>query len=146
MGNWKEEVLNAITLGFWNERNSDTERKEREIKRKENEEAKLVQLRSTPWWKRPFVKFTAPGLVAMNDDDSNNDIDKIYKELDSLEKFEVEYSDNPRLLQNRPWPERAVVLSGGVIFNIILAFSIHFCQIGQFGGQLSTANAGGLPR
>jgi len=143
--NWKEELLNALTLGYLTERNYDTERKQRGIKRKENEEAKLVQLRSTPWWKRPFVKFTAPRLEAMNDN-GNNNIDKIYEELDSLEKFEVEYSDNPRLLQNRPWPERAVVLSGGVIFNILLAFSIYFCQIGQFGGQASAANAGGLPR
>jgi membrane-associated protease RseP (regulator of RpoE activity) len=42
---------------------------------------------------------------------------------------EIEYYDNPDLLQNRPWPERAVVIAGGVIFNLILAFFIYFVQI-----------------
>ena len=58
------------------------------------------------------------------------DIDKVYEDLDDLENYEVEYFDDPQLLQNRPWPERAVVLSGGVIFNILLAFSIYFAAIG----------------
>ncbi|KAL7428650.1 hypothetical protein ACHAXH_002868 [Discostella pseudostelligera] len=44
---------------------------------------------------------------------------------------EVEYSDDPNLLQNRPWHERAIVLSGGVVFNLLLAFA---CYFGEFAG------------
>ncbi|KAL7528663.1 hypothetical protein ACHAWF_002655 [Thalassiosira exigua] len=44
---------------------------------------------------------------------------------------DVDYFDDPDLLQNRPWQERAVVLSGGVVFNILLAFS---CYLGQLSG------------
>jgi len=37
----------------------------------------------------------------------------------------IEYYDDPDLLQNRPWPQRAIVLVGGIVFNIILAFSLY---------------------
>jgi len=53
---WKEEVLDAATLGFWKERKSDNDRKKRNIERKLKEEAQLLQLESTPWWKRLFMK------------------------------------------------------------------------------------------
>lgn len=43
----------------------------------------------------------------------------------------IEYSDDPNLLQNRPWHERAIVLSGGVVFNLLLAFA---CYFGEFAG------------
>jgi RIP metalloprotease RseP len=49
---------------------------------------------------------------------------------------EIEYYDDPNLLQNRPWTQRAVVLAGGVVFNILLAFTCYF-------GELSTT---GLPQ
>lgn len=41
----------------------------------------------------------------------------------------VAYYDNPDLLQNRPWPERSLVLAGGVIFNILLAFACYFGEV-----------------
>jgi membrane-associated protease RseP (regulator of RpoE activity) len=40
----------------------------------------------------------------------------------------IDYYDDPNLLQNRPWHQRAVVLSGGVVFNILLAYA---CYIGE---------------
>ena len=49
----------------------------------------------------------------------------------------TEYYNNPDLLQNRSWSQRAIVLSGGVIFNILLSFSCYF-------GQLTVGE--GLPR
>jgi membrane-associated protease RseP (regulator of RpoE activity) len=52
------------------------------------------------------------------------------------EDIEIDYYDDPDLLQNRPWFQRAVVLSGGVIFNLLLAFFIFF-------GQMTTV---GLPQ
>eukprot|EP00536_Pseudo-nitzschia_multiseries_P007994 jgi/Psemu1/196865/e_gw1.194.31.1 len=61
---------------------------------------------------------------------------------EALEAYEVEYYDDPQLLQNRPWQERAVVLSGGVIFNLILSFSIYFAAI----GPLPIGASQGLPR
>ncbi len=45
------------------------------------------------------------------------------------ENFEIDYYDDPNLLQNRPWFQRAVVLSGGVAFNMILAFTLYFGMI-----------------
>jgi membrane-associated protease RseP (regulator of RpoE activity) len=43
-----------------------------------------------------------------------------------VKDIEIEYYDDPNLLQNRDWFQRSVVLSAGVIFNLILAFSIYF--------------------
>jgi membrane-associated protease RseP (regulator of RpoE activity) len=138
--NLKEEVLNAVTLGYWNERKSDNERKQRLIERKERVEANKLELESIPWWKRLFVKTTsASSATTTNNNNNSNGIDKIYEVLDNSENFEIEYSDDPQLLQNRPWQERAVVLSGGVIFNLLLAFGIYFGEIGPLGGS-------GLPR
>jgi hypothetical protein len=138
--NLKEEVLNAVTLGYWNERKSDNERKQRLIERKERVEANKLELESIPWWKRLFVKTaSASSATTTNNNNNSNGIDKIYEVLDNSENFEIEYSDDPQLLQNRPWQERAVVLSGGVIFNLLLAFGIYFGEIGPLGGS-------GLPR
>jgi len=47
---------------------------------------------------------------------------------------EIEYYDDPNLLQNRPWTERAIVLSGGVIFNILLAWACYFGEVTVGGG------------
>jgi len=146
---WKEEVLDAATLGFWKERKSDNDRKKRNIERKLKEEAQLLQLESTPWWKRLFMKKNTGSESASMNNDSNGDdsknINKLYEELDDLESLEIGYSDDPKLLQNRPWQERAIVLSGGVIFNLLLAFGIYFgSTIGPLSGD--TANAGGIPR
>ena len=42
---------------------------------------------------------------------------------------QIEYYDGPNLLQNRPWTQRAVVLAGGVVFNILLAFICYFGEV-----------------
>jgi len=49
----------------------------------------------------------------------------------------IDYYTDPNLLQNRSWLQRFIVLSGGVIFNLILAFLLYF-------GQATVGN--GLPR
>mmetsp|Transcript_11764 Transcript_11764/g.17202 ORF Transcript_11764/g.17202 Transcript_11764/m.17202 type:complete len:572 (-) Transcript_11764:39-1754(-) len=41
----------------------------------------------------------------------------------------TDYFSDPDLLQNRPWSQRAVVLVGGVVFNIILSFSLYFGEL-----------------
>ena len=47
----------------------------------------------------------------------------------------IEYYDDPNLLQNRGWEQRAVVLVGGVVFNILLAFSLYFGELTVGGGM-----------
>jgi len=42
---------------------------------------------------------------------------------------DIDYFDDPNLLQNRPWQQRAIVLSGGVVFNILLAFACYFGEL-----------------
>ncbi|EED94386.1 hypothetical protein THAPSDRAFT_261878, partial [Thalassiosira pseudonana CCMP1335] len=55
----------------------------------------------------------------------NYDREQAYEQEDP----DVEYYTDPNLLQNRPWNERAIVLSGGVVFNIILAFVCYFGEL-----------------
>jgi len=133
--NTKDEALNAATLGYWDERKFDERRKEKKLER---EEAAKVAKGSQPFWARLFGG-NGNGSKKANAD---VDIDEIYKNLDELENIGVEYYDDPQLLQNRPWPERAVVLSGGVIFNLLLALSIYFAAI----GPLPVGSSQGLPR
>jgi len=42
---------------------------------------------------------------------------------------EIEYYDDPNLLQNRPWAEHTIVLMGGVVFNILLALTLYFGEL-----------------
>ena len=80
------------------------------------EEARVQEeLKARPWWKKIGPK----------------------RETESQIQTEIEYYDDPNLLQNRPWPERALVIAGGVVFNLILAFCIYF-------GQLTVGS--GLPK
>jgi regulator of sigma E protease len=95
------EILNMVTFGAVEAR-----------QQREKEQQLLQQVEefnNLPFWKK-MVK-TPP-----------------QKSLDRG-NVEIEYYDDPKLLQNRPWQERAVVLSGGVVFNLLLSFSIYFGQI-----------------
>mmetsp|Transcript_2505 Transcript_2505/g.5970 ORF Transcript_2505/g.5970 Transcript_2505/m.5970 type:complete len:558 (-) Transcript_2505:130-1803(-) len=107
---WKEDALNIVTFGQWDERR-------RKQRKNEAEKAVDQDWKKLSWWQKIGKKRPKKGSsgAAMSDDP---------------EDFEVEYYDDPDLLQNRPWAERAVVLSGGVIFNLILAFMIYFGEIG----------------
>jgi membrane-associated protease RseP (regulator of RpoE activity) len=48
----------------------------------------------------------------------------------------IEYYEDPNLLQNRGPGQRAVVLAGGVIFNILLAFTLYFGELTVGGGMV----------
>lgn len=101
------QVANLLTLGAMEQQRKQ---KEEEALLKE-QEAKQNQ----PWWKSIFSAQPQKPKIPpkpINPDD-----------------IEIDYYDDPDLLQNRPWPERAVVLSGGVAFNLLLAFVIYFAQI-----------------
>ena len=135
--NFKDEALDAATLGYWSERNIDEKRKEKQLEREEvAKEAKKGF--------GAFFSFFSGGRQQKKKAivDGEVDIDEIYENLDELENYEIEYYDDPQLLQNRPWPERALVLSGGVIFNLLLALSIYFAAI----GPLPVGSSQGLPR
>lgn len=89
-----------------------------ERKRAQQEEATRLaetQKASTKWWNGIFANKKPP--------------QQQQKKKNPVEKFEIDYYDDPDLLQNRSWPQRALVLSGGVLFNILLAFLIFFGEI-----------------
>ena len=56
---------------------------------------------------------------------------------------DVEYYTDPNLLQNRPWPQRLLVLSSGVLFNLMLSFSLYFASATVLSGiPVSTVDPG----
>jgi membrane-associated protease RseP (regulator of RpoE activity) len=103
------QLLNAVTLGaledkMWND----------EKRRRAEEAAASAQedkQQPVPWWKTFGTKKETKVPAAIGT------------------MGEIEYYDDPNLLQNRPWQQRAVVLSGGVVFNLLLAFVLYFGQI-----------------
>jgi membrane-associated protease RseP (regulator of RpoE activity) len=105
-----QEFVNTITFGFLEKKR----RKREEAQRLFDAEREAEEQKSLPFWSKFGKKEKeAPAPVIIDPDD-----------------IEIDYYDNPDLLQNRSWQQRAVVLSGGVIFNILLSFSIYFGQIG----------------
>ena len=106
-----QDFINIATFGIWDER--------RRRQRKEQQALQEVEEASKRSW---FQKAVGVGNIPKK------------VEVDP-EDFEIEYYDDPDLLQNRPWFQRAVVLSMGVIFNMILAFSLYFGEI-RFGSGI----------
>ena len=84
---------------------------------------------SSPWWNNIFQS----KKIKKEQDQPTI----IIEEDGTVSTPPIAYYDNPDLLQNRGWAQRAVVLAGGVVFNIILAFSLYF-------GELTIG--GGMPR
>lgn len=98
------QLLNAVTLGALEDKLWNDEKKRR------MQEAAATTRDEEPWW----TKFGGKN-------EKNKSTDALVAE--------IQYYDDPNLLQNRPWQERAVVLSGGVVFNLLLSFLIYFGQI-----------------
>ena len=102
---FRERVFNILTLG--------TVERKRKQQQKEEAEAALAQAaQKGPWWQRN--KKSEAGISSGGDGAEDDD--------DELEvpKVEIPYYDNPNLLQNRPWQQRFVVLSGGVVRIVIM--------------------------
>jgi len=121
-------IFNVMSLGLLKKWQS---KREEDQLREAEEEASLATQATTvskkPWWSAlPFTK---------GDDNSDSVGATSDESLSTLELLkaakapDVKYDDNPDLLQNRPWGQRAVVLSGGVIFNILLAFVCYFGEL-----------------
>lgn len=107
---WKEDAANILTFGMWDERR-------REARKAETESQLEIEVAQRSWWQKILSQKKNQG-TGKDPEDVN-----------------IEYYEDPNLLQNRPWTERAVVLSGGVIFNMLLAFSLYFGEI-QFGSGI----------
>jgi membrane-associated protease RseP (regulator of RpoE activity) len=96
------KLLNMLSLGAL-ERNRQKEEAAAAA-------AEAVALEKQPWW----------NFGRQRSDDKEEDGQDV----------EVPYYDNPNLLQNRPWAERAVVLSGGVV-RVSLSLSVSLWIIGH---------------
>jgi membrane-associated protease RseP (regulator of RpoE activity) len=105
----KYKVVNALTLG-----SLDDFRRKKEKQRR----AKLREVSDSTSQPRWSLWRGRRRTVVKEED-----------EVLDIEDVKIEYYDDPKLLQNRPWFERAVVLSGGIVFNLILAFAIYFGEI-----------------
>ena len=116
-----QEVWNIVRLGEWDERRRQ---QQQAAKRKEEQAAAAAVQQTTKWWQ---------SLLGRNNKAAKPATSNAYSDP---EDFDIEYYEDPNLLQNRPWTERAVVLSMGVIFNLILSFSIYFGAIGPVGNGL----------
>lgn len=82
------EIANILTLGVLEDRQREQEKQQRIEAVQEYEKL--------PWYKKLGIPKPAPPPTR-------------------LEDVEIEYYDDPNLLQNRPWQQRAVVLSAGVV-------------------------------
>lgn len=114
--NWTlwQDAINILTLGVW-----DEQRRQRRKRELAAATAAALQAKNNnvPRWQWPWKRQVEQKLEADPED------------------VEIDYYDDPNLLQNRPWQERAVVISGGVVFNLILAFVLYFGEI-KFGSGI----------
>ena len=101
-------LLNILSFGTYNK----SVEKLLEQQQVQQEEKKTKS--SIPWYKQDFSKRRS----------TKKSTQKIPQK-----PFQIDYYSDPDLLQNRPWPQRAAVIGGGVVFNFILAFAIYFGEI-----------------
>jgi membrane-associated protease RseP (regulator of RpoE activity) len=121
-------LLSSIGFSLAKDKTTEAER----IKALETLAIQLTQEdnNSAPWWNSIFGNNKLP-----KEQENQN---SITIEMDGTVTVPpIDYYNDPDLLQNRPWAQRALVLVGGVVFNIILAFSLYF-------GELTIGN--GLPK
>ena len=118
----KEKIWNVLTLGEY------FEEQQRKKLQQQMEKAEQDAKESTAaWWNN--LRFNNNKDKKEQQSSSAKKDDPISK----LDDYEIQYYDDPNLLQNRPWYQRAVVLSGGVIFNLLLSLSIYFGTISTTG-------------
>ena len=126
-------IFNVLSLGLLKKWQS--KREEDQLREAEEEASLVTQTTSTvgkkgPWWNNVL---SLPGLnKAESETTADETTDESLSKLDLLKSTkapDVDYDSDPDLLQNRPWGQRAVVLSGGVVFNILLAFVCYFGQL-----------------
>lgn len=82
-----------------------------------------------------YVSFPEHYVSPTNDDSENENIKKEDqgKEADQGEEAELVMDNDPNLLQNRPVLDRAIVVSAGVVANVILAWVAIFSSVSIVG-------------
>jgi len=123
----KSFVFNVMSLGLLKKWQSN--REEEQLMQAE-EEAELKSPRTVKsngnnngsWW-------SAMPWVAKKDEEEELNGDDKLAILKAAKLPDIDYFKDPNLLQNRPWQERSIVLSGGVVFNILLAFACYFGEL-----------------
>ena len=100
-------LLNILSFGTYN-------KSVEKLLKEQQQQAKEIKS-MIPWYKKQVFSKSTPTK----------------KPLPKLPQtpFQIDYYSDPDLLQNRPWPQRAAVIGGGVVFNFILAFAIYFGEI-----------------
>lgn len=106
------KILNAALLGALSDK-AWKEEKERRKQLLKQATSSVPASTQRPWWR--FGLKEKPQVVVNT--------------IGTTSFPEIEYYDDPDLLQNRPWHQRATVLSMGVIFNLLLAFFIYLGQV-----------------
>lgn len=113
-----KQTINFLTLG----------QAEQQRRKQQEEEQKRLQdeleQNNLPFWRRSFFNPSATSPITTKRSSSTKRAKTTASKSD-----EIEYYDDPNLLQNRPWTQRAAVLSMGVIFNLILSYSLCFGEI-----------------
>lgn len=71
---------------------------------------------------------TTPDIITASNSYKNVKSKSSSSSSSSVTALPIEYYTDPNLLQNRPWVQRLIVLSGGVIFNILLSFLLYLGQ------------------
>jgi len=94
--------------------------KDKEDERKRNEALRIQEERQKKQWWRRFVNAQSQTKTTAK---------KTKSSPQKNQSPEIVYFDNPNLLQNRPWSQRAIVLVGGIVFNLLLAFSVYFGEV-----------------
>lgn len=110
---------------------SPKQKKQRELEEKQAEKEKAAAEAK----KKNRIGLSA--LASMFKSDNNKETELERTEVKASKEIEIVYNDDPNLLQNRPWTQRAIVLIGGIVFNFIFAFACYF-------GEVTVGN--GLPQ
>ncbi|KAL3777595.1 hypothetical protein ACHAW5_007485 [Stephanodiscus triporus] len=140
-------VLNAASLGSlgrWQSRRAEEQLRRAEEEIMESRSNMLSKFRgdaSSWWYALPWVankKGDGGGKGSSGDEDDELTILRA-----AATEPTIDYFDDPDLLQNRPWHQRAIVLSGGVVFNILLAFACYLGELSVGRGLPSPVFGGG---
>lgn len=110
---------------------SPKQKKHRELEEKQAEEEKAAAEAK----QKNRIGLSALASMFKSDNNKKTELEKT--EVKASKEIEIVYDDDPNLLQNRPWTQRAIVLIGGIVFNFIFAFACYF-------GEVTVGN--GLPQ
>jgi len=116
-------LFNVATLGWLKQWQA---RREEEQLRRAAEEAESAAGSTS---KNSLLTALLPWVAKGKRGEERRDKEERLALLEAGKTPDIDYFDDPDLLQNRPWPQRAIVLSGGVAFNLLLALACYFGEL-----------------